>query len=62
MTVSVGGASWASVPLRQLVQRADEALYAAKHSGRNQARVRGIWSPAQGGDPAPRTVLRRPQP
>ncbi|NTX99760.1 diguanylate cyclase [Deinococcus sp. JMULE3] len=47
VTVSVGGASWASVPLRQLAQRADEALYAAKHGGRNQARVWGIWLNAQ---------------
>lgn len=62
MTVSVGGAEWAALPLRQLVQRADEALYAAKHGGRNQARVWGIWSPTQGGNPAPRTVIRRPQP
>jgi diguanylate cyclase (GGDEF)-like protein len=40
LTVSVGGASWhAAGNIPDLLSRADEALYEAKRSGRNQVRL-----------------------
>lgn len=44
VTVSIGWAAWDGGTSNELMRRADEALYAAKHAGRNA--VRGAGRPA----------------
>lgn len=45
MTLSIGVALWNAdeMPLEQVFKQADDALYSAKHAGRNRVVVSGQW-------------------